>query len=186
MNRTLTVFLLTNACLIAAGQSVSRATPTEPDVPFTLEITANPDSQRAFRWDFANSAQTQVRVGTPIFLSTRKTNISDHEIDKWSSLGRSTEVRDENGNLIKVREPDNTRPIVSGGDGMLRGTKDTVLQPHESKIHTAFLSEGFDLSQPGTYTVQVSEHISNDPQSPTIKSNIITIIVLPKSAPAPK
>lgn len=186
MKLTLALLLLTTACLIASSQSVDSAPPTEPKAQFTLEISANPDSTHAFRWDFANSARTTIKAGSPIALSVRKTNISDHEIDKWSSLGQSTEVRDENGNLIKPRELDKNRPIISGGEGMLRGTKDAVLQPHDSKTRSGLLSEGFDLSQPGTYTVQISEHISNEPTSPVINSNVITITVLAANESAPK
>jgi len=36
------------------------------------------------------------------------------------------------------------------------------------------------MSQPGTYTIQVSAHTSNDPKSEVVKSNIITVTVLPK------
>jgi hypothetical protein len=35
------------------------------------------------------------------------------------------------------------------------------------------------MSAPGIYTVQASAHISDDPNSGVVKSNIITITVLP-------
>ena len=158
MRRICSVVLLAHFYVASLSQSQSPRQTEDAEPPFTLAITANLDSARAFRWDFANSAQTQVRAGSAIALSTRKTNISDHEIDRWSSLGRSTDLRDENGNPVKRREPGNSRPMVSGGSGMLRGTKDTVLQSHESNIHTDWLSDGFVLSQPGTYRSGFGTH----------------------------
>jgi hypothetical protein len=145
--------------------------------PFTLEISANLDKDHSNKWDFVNSAETTVKAGSMIVLAIRKTNISDREIDKWTAPGQHSEVRDDGGNLLKPRPLDLSRPMASGGEGMLRGTKDVVLQPGESKIHDGQLSSGYDLTQPGTYTVQVSEHISNDPASPVVKSNVITITV---------
>jgi len=45
---------------------------------------------------------------------------------------------------------------------------------------------GFDMSQPGSYTVQVGQHISNDPNSPEVESNVITITVLPAEEAQPQ
>jgi hypothetical protein len=180
--------LAAHSALAVSGFSQSSGVPSAggANAPFKLEITANPDTAHAFRWDFEKAAQTTVRAGSPIVLGIRKTNISDREIDKWSSIGEATEIRDEAGNLIEPRPLDENHPITSGGEGMLRGTKDTVLQPQESKIRSLLLTKGYDLSQAGTYTVQISEHTGNDPASPLVKSNIITITVLPKDEPAPK
>jgi len=41
-------------------------------------------------------------------------------------------------------------------------------------------------SQPGSYTVQVGQHISNDPNSPEVESNVITITVLPAEEAQPQ
>lgn len=59
-----------------------------------------------------------------------------------------------------------------------------VLEPGETSLVSAPLGDWFDLSRPGKYTVQVSEHVSNDPASEVIKSNIIKITVLPSDPKA--
>lgn len=149
--------------------------------PFTLEITANKEKGHSENWDFANNAVAVTKAGTMLVLRVRKTNTSDREIDKWSETGQMCEVRDSRGNLIKPREFDEKRGDgLSGGEGVLRGTKDAVLQPGETKTFYAQVGNWYDeLSQPGTYTIQVSEHVSNDPASAVVKSNIVTITVTP-------
>jgi hypothetical protein len=181
-------------CALLFLFGVSLAAPAQSDVskqnddakpPFTLEITANRVEEHSESWDYANSAKTVLKAGSEVVVTTRKTNISDREIPKLSGAGQTYEIRDSGGNLIKPRPFDETR-----GDGMfsargvIAGTKDAVLQPGESKATTGRLDIGCEtLRVPGTYTIQVSEHISDDPASPVVKSNKITITVLPADAP---
>lgn len=72
-----------------------------------------------------------------------------------------------------------------GGPGHLIGTKDNVLQPSESNIDRGDVSQAFDMSKPGTYTIQLSQHVANDPKSDVVKSNIVTITVLPVGEKSP-
>jgi hypothetical protein len=58
-----------------------------------------------------------------------------------------------------------------------------VLRPGESKIDYAQVSDWYDMTKPGTYTIQVSAHVTNDPKSDVVKSNIITVTVLPADDP---
>jgi hypothetical protein len=151
--------------------------------PFTLEITANLDRDHSNRWDFANSAESTVRAGSTIVVAIRKTNTSDQDISRWGVTGQVIEVRDSNGNFVSHRQSDSMQGSVRA---MRAGTNDPVLKPGESDVRRGRLSEGYDMSQPGTYTVQISEHISDDPGSNIVKSNIIAVTVLPKDEPAPK
>jgi len=107
--------------------------------------------------------------------------------DAPGASGYMFDVRDGNGNLVEYRKRKDLTDgmtMFSGGENRMAGTKDMVLQPGESKINFEPLSNSYEMDKPGTYTIQVSEHISNDPASDVVKSNIITITVVPRDPPA--
>lgn len=122
----------------------------------------------------------------------RKTNISDHEINKVSDApgasGYIFEVRDSDGNLVEYKKHNGLLEgmfTTSGGENRISGTKDMVLQPGESKVNFEPLNRWYEIDKPGTYTIQVSEHVSNDPASEVAKSSVITVTVLPADDPPP-
>lgn len=148
--------------------------------PFTLEITSNLEEGHSNRWDFANTTDKDIRSGSMVVVAIRKINRSDHEIPRRSFDGGvyRYEVRDSSGNLLKPKRA-GQQNFISRNPGLLRGSKDTVLQPGQIIVASAPLGDWFDMSEPGTYTLQASEHVSDDPDSQVIKSNTITIHVLP-------
>ncbi len=179
------IYALSLFCAVSIttfSQSGAPNGPVNPGSPFKLEITGNHVPGHSDLWDFENNGETTIKAEAIVEIRVRKTNISERKIDRWS-LSSLTDVRDSSGNQIMPKKLDENRIITSGGPGMVRGSKDTVLMPGEARFETYTLSDGFDLKQPGTYTVQFSEHISNDPASALIKSNKITITVLPADNP---
>jgi hypothetical protein len=178
------------ALLLPVGLSVAALSQTaskqieSANPPFKLEITANTDHSRVSgsEWDFVNNEATTRNAASiaGLGVAIRKTNVTDHEISKWSKAGCAAEVRDGTGASIKPRDF-GTKPTdgLGGGEGMLRGTKDLVLQPGESKVKRDVIGDWYDMSLPGTYTIQLCEHVSDDPDSEIVKSNIITVTVLP-------
>ena len=90
--------------------------------------------------------------------------------------------------LKGVNDPRKPRMnFIGGGPGHLIGTKDNVLQPGESNIDRDDVSQAFDMSNPGTSTIQLWQHVANDPKSDVVGSNIITVTVLPVGAkPSPE
>lgn len=179
MKTIIAALLLT--CFSIAGVSQSGVT-KDNQPPFRLEITANGDRNHSTEWDFVNNAETAVKSGSIIEIAIRKTNLGNREISKWALLGQTIDVHDSSGNLLAPRPREEQRATRGGGgQGMLRGSKDMFLQPGESSVHPSRLSDGYDLSQPGTYTVQISEHISSDPTSDLVRSNVITILVTPNA-----
>ncbi len=163
------------------------------NLPFTLEITANLNKNHSNEWDFANPDRT-VLAGDMVVIAVRKTNRSNHEIAKkvqWSGdrVGHQIEVSDSGGALLKanihVAKAGEPGP---GGPMWIIGTKDAVLQPEESYVERDFVSghpflSSYDLSQPGKYTIQVSEPVSSEPGAEIIKSNAITVTVVPADTP---
>ena len=174
--------LLVAASVAASGQSDFSKQTEAVNPPFKLEITANREKEHSDVWDFIKCAETSVGDGSMAMVAIRKTNVSDHEISKSSRAGTHSsyyvDVHDSNGNSVGLRKPNEVRMIGDDHGGHLLGTKDNLLQPGESMIDQEHVGKWLDMSTPGTYTIQVSAHISDDPKSDVVKSNIITITVL--------
>jgi hypothetical protein len=68
--------------------------------------------------------------------------------------------------------------IASSGSQPTVEPEPVNMKQREMRVRPIYLSEGFDISKPGTYTVQASQRISEDPKSDVVKSNIITIRVI--------
>jgi hypothetical protein len=184
--KTVCALLLVGVSIAALGQSEVSNQIVAVNPPFKLNLTANLDKNHSNLWDFAGSAETIVKAGSMVVVAVRKTNISDHEIDKSSCVGDDAsgyhcggyyEVRDSRGNLVRPRK--SGLILVGGGPGHLIGTKDNVLQPGESNINHGPVSEAFDMSKLGTYTIQLRQNIGTDPKSDVVRSNIITVKVIP-------
>jgi hypothetical protein len=176
-------FLLLGASLAASGQSKFSKQTVAANPPFKLEITANLDKEHSNVWDFLNCAETNVRDGSIVAVAIRKTNISDHEMSKSTHAGAHSsyyiDLRDSNGNLVGPRKPNEVKLQGDDRGALASGTKDMMLQPGESMIDRDLVGRWFSMSAPGTYTIQVSSHVTNDPKSDVVKSNIITVTVLP-------
>ncbi len=169
-------------CVALTGVAVSQQG-EETTLPFTIEITDNLEAGHSNQWDFANSGETTVKAGSMVVVRVRKTSRSDHEIARvaanGSPYGYEYEVHNSNGQLLERKTLKNSRGwILDGGPGIVRGSKDMVLQPGETQTATAIISDWFDLSQPGTYSIQLLQHVSSLPQSPVVKSNTIEIRVV--------
>lgn len=162
---------------------------------FSLEITAHSQQNNSLQWDFADHSPAVMRGDAIPVVAIRKTNTSNHEILKFPfpTLDYDWTVRNPSGDKLTLRKVDSRHCwIVGGGPGFLTGSKDMLLQPGESMVHVTHLSgpghpmngvndgcrTGFEMSQPGTYTLQVAQHVSNDPNSPEIRSNVIAITIL--------
>ncbi|MGA9670806.1 MAG: hypothetical protein WBQ94_16465 [Terracidiphilus sp.] len=187
MKITYALLLLAGASIPASGQSEFSKQTVAVDPPFTLTISYNQQNPNV-----ESAADQIVESGRWVAFRVRKTNISDREIVKMSHAGGSYgyyfEVRDSTGNLVGPRKPNEVKLKGDDRGAAASGTKDMVLQPGESKFDFLPLYSWFDMSAPGTYTIQALAHIADDPKSDVVKSNIITItVVAPKpEADAPK
>jgi len=178
MRATHTLLLLAAAGLTLFPHSSAFGQGGGSNTPFTLTVSVNPSNPS--QDDTADKVLSISRSG--VTARIRKTNISDLEIQKLGPdpgpFGCTFDVRDSNGNPPPPHPP-NSHNLQGGGPIPLAGTKDMVLQPGQSATYIAPLSEWYDLSAPGTYTIQVSQHVSSDPSSTVVKSNKITVIIQP-------
>lgn len=133
----------------------------------------------------------QVKVGGQVNIDIIMTNTSDHEIacdsywyDSVDQNYRYSVVYEDGKPTAKIvrKTPSNTDPCIA--------------QPGESKQSGGAVSQIFDFSRPGKYTIQVSRPIWGDDQRPDrvgtteknppeVKSNTITVTVLPAEDTSP-
>lgn len=182
MRAILRVFLLAAVCGILFVETASSQRHCSASLPFTLEITANHRVGDSLHWDFKNTSEKAVEVGSVLVVRVRKTNCSDDNLPKSPADGGpypyQFEVHDSHGNLLESKMSGVIHRRI-GGPGLLRGSKDMFLQPGESETSSTRISDFYDMSKPGVYTIQVEQHVSNDPKSAMVQSNIIKIRVLP-------
>ncbi len=148
-----------------------------PQQPFTITISAD---------------KPQVKAGDDVYLNVTMTNASDHDEDctrNWSNaLDRNYnyDVNDEYGQVPKIEKK------YHGGSRL----SPCIIKPGETAKSGGLISVLYDFSRPGKYTIQVSRAIWGDDQrpepsgtvqtsQPDVRSNIITITVLPADEPPP-
>jgi hypothetical protein len=149
--------------LFAGATCVSYAQATHQ--PFSITISAQ---------------KTDNKAGAPIAITVRLTDTSKQEINASSSWESGTDrgyeydIRDSSGHLYERKT--HTGPVSDS-------SKIQTLKPGESMEESTLVSEEFDLSRPGEYVVQLSRRIHGDPGDDGVKSNSITITVLPADDP---
>jgi hypothetical protein len=110
-----------------------------------------------------------VSAGDKIIIHVLQKNVSNHPIQIVVWWAYDVIIHDERG-----KEP--RKLGLSGGSSV-----DGYLEPGETFPEDRILSSQYDLSVPGKYVVQLQRHLDYaDSKSPIVKSNEITITVLPK------
>ena len=145
------------ACMISASTSVAIAQ-TAKD-PFSITISAD---------------KPTVVAGSRVYIRIKLTNMSDHVVDCSSAMVGAFDRRylydvlDENGKSMIKTDIDPERYQFCN------------LDPGESTGNgERSISWLYDFTKPGTYTVQLSRFIGNDEKQGAVKSNTITITVIP-------
>jgi len=130
-------------------------------------------------------------VGGQVILDVIMTNTSDHEID--CTMYYHSQIDQRYG--YQVFYEDGT-PAAKIDKRLSSDSFACVLDPGESSQSGGLISQIFDFSRPGKYTIQASRLVLGDDQRPDtlelhkdpwieIKSNTITITVLPAADPPP-
>ena len=171
--RTLMRLLLAGAllALVAPYSTLSAQSAQSAKPAFSLEISMPNDV---------------VQVGSVTTVNVVLTNTSNHEIATFRLLGwgRGYEVDVRN---TQGKRPRDAREVLAeknkGAKGPIRtmirgGSVRTVrLQPGQSMRDEINLTQMYDLSEPGKYTIQVQR---TDDESKTVaKSNTIIVTVTP-------
>jgi hypothetical protein len=140
--------------------------------PFTLVLT---------------SKEPKVGLGNDVWVKIVWTNTSKVELNAssyWDSgSGRDysyiLDFRNGDGDPVaKIPNKSGIPPTFSAGFG--------TLKPGESRNNEIDLSRIFDLSHPGDYALQVSRRAPKELGGGVIKSNKITITIIPRPVPENK
>ena len=174
--------------MAVAGQPLFAQEAANAQAPFTLTISGNLKAGDRWHWDFANESETVRKVGEIVVIAVQKTNVSNHEIpkiSKWGNyfVGEQFDVRDSSGGSVRQVPPKDLGGSYFGARRL--GEKDPVLEPGGADVSTVRLDDRFDLSQPGTYTIQAWAHAWDDPKSPIVRSNTLTLVIEPANSAAP-
>jgi hypothetical protein len=171
--RILFVLFMLGAAGIAWSQT--------PQEPFSITISAE---------------KPQVRAGDPVYIKIAMKNISDHDVDctmnAVDALDRNFryDILDENSQTVQ-KIPKKYPQI---GDDI--NISPCIIQPGETAhAFAGLVSILYDLTRPGKYTIQVARGVWGDGNrpgtagrgensQPVVKSNTITITVLPPDPPA--
>jgi hypothetical protein len=121
-----------------------------------------------------------VKAGDPVLVTLQLKNISNQElIPGWGGASDSLgvidgvdrfDVRDLKGHSIPKKSPQPSKFPLSSG--MSFGMK-----PDETRSYQQDFSRWYDLSQPGSYTIQASRLVSENGKEALLKSNKITITI---------
>jgi hypothetical protein len=131
----------------------------------TAQTAGNGSNKPEFKISI-HAHQAEIPAGDPIELEITKTNISSHTLCVSRANGYTYNAWRSGTSVPETKE---ARSLHQRPGPMI----DCNLPPHQWVIDTAAVSDYRDMSQPGTYTVQVSEG--------TVTSNTVTVTVTPRS-----
>jgi hypothetical protein len=140
-----------------------RTAPLPPQWPFSLTIS---------------SPQTSFKSGSRVWVKLIMTNTSKRAItleDANPACDYQLDVRDANGNAVPDTEFKTklncTSPRLTGRDIIYS------LKPHESRQDEIVLNSMSQMTQPGTYFVQLARKIPRDLGKGVVKSNVVSVEV---------
>ncbi len=177
---------------IKSNTIVVTVQPAENAPPAENQTSENQPDSQASQQPFViriHANQPQVQAGDPVDINLTMSNFSDHLIDctaryrdsRTIDMNYQYDVLDEDGlpaPKIESKAPSATVPCT--------------LKPMNSRYFGALLSELYDFSVPGKYSIQVSRPVWGDDQRPgtgravqddqaVVKSNTIVVTVLPRT-----
>ena len=165
---------------MADNVEVKSNTLTVTVLPASSTPAYSQTSQQPFTINISTDKQT-VEAGSDVYIRIKLTNTSDQAVDctSWytNALDRRYiyDVLDENGKSVAIP---GDHPELGGGSIQF-----CELAPRDSTNTGSRLTTLYDFTKPGQYTVQVSRYIGKSAKEGVVKSNIITITVLPAPPP---
>jgi hypothetical protein len=160
------------AALAVALPGVIGATSDKPE-PFTITISAPSEV---------------VKVGAEVRVHVVMRNDSDKEIvargspkGSQAEINYAVRVHDRSGNEAPKTDYGRAARAHEIAGSVLK----VVLKPGEEMEEDTLLGRQFDLSYPGDYVIQLSRPASSDPMDGIVKSNEITVTVVPADDPPP-
>ena len=155
--------MVKGACLLLLLSWVPLAAQNGSEQPLTITITALAPS---------------VKAGSDVWVVVKIANHSNERLDETESISGMTsldpnlvfDVRDRSGNVIAKRVYEQPEREMGHNVNRSIGSGATLTQQQN-------ISRFYDITQPGSYVVQVSRSPSRGPTSGIVKSNKVTIEV---------
>jgi hypothetical protein len=152
------LYLLLSAAL-AVGQQ-----PNKP--PFSISTTAESPT---------------VAAGADVWIKVRVTNTSNRDLDDSGGFSDRTgldpnfrfDVRDDRGKPVPKRTYPHAELGVTGEP------VNRTIAPGETLTQEQRVSALYDMRKPGKYVIRVSRRASDNPRDGEIKSNAVTVTVVP-------
>ena len=121
-----------------------------------------------------------VKRGTSVWVKIQLTNNSAQDLDESGTINGMTgadpnlsfKVRDEDGKLKQKKV--HKHPELASGKPINR-----TIAPGETLEEEQDVSRLFDMTEPGSYVIEVSRRASDAQKDKSVKSNTITVTVLP-------
>lgn len=145
--------------------------------PFTLKLSGYSEGAASTK-----GTNFVAKKGKYIGISIQKFNISEHAIPCSTANNVFTglddkfqyDIRDSNGTPVTRRAVSEPRNPYTNGDSY-----EPCPAGHSMASGSLDLTKAFDLSQPGVYTIRVSQPVSENPLDGEVRSNKITVTVVP-------
>ena len=153
---------LSIACALVAAFATAQATQSA-QVPFSLAVSTSTPT---------------IKMGSELKLDVAVTNTSDKRVSLWSHPGKlapGLDVRNSKGkpaNEVKAKSEPPKGGVVYPPGGSYPSLD---IDPGKTVHFEEIVTRKFDLTKPGTYTVQAMQEFDNK----LLKSNTITITVTP-------
>lgn len=164
--------------LIAASLQVGGHGAQAALQPFTLTLGVEEPLANGYQ---TGEGTLMLKTGSKIYLTIKTTNTSKHEIscqviaDYMTGLDPSYEyeVRDSQGKPVRKHVIEHTELASRSFQGL--GCR---LKPGESSTNGGNdITRLYDLSRPGTYTIQVSRPVSGNSKDGIVKSNTLRLTI---------
>jgi hypothetical protein len=181
MKRIVVMLAMRAVILIILGVRLGVCQSNQPSIAATAPFSVH-----------ISTPQQVVKAGSQIRLDIQTRNLTQHammwEVVQSPGPGRAEFlfqpiVHDPRGNLALTKlEERNLKGHLREGEDLSTNfsTVPVPLPAGETANNVMLLSDIYDLSRPGDYTVMIEKSVSQAAASPTlVKSNTITITVTP-------
>ena len=117
-----------------------------------------------------------IKTGKPVEIRVRLTNNLSYDLPASSSWEGGMDM----SFAYHIENESGAAPAARAHEGPITDTsKMRVIKPGETIEEITHLSNGFDMSVPGKYTVSLSREVSTNSVTQTITSNKVVITVKP-------